>query len=95
MGAHKTSVLCLDEPDNFLALAEIQPVVFELCDLYESDSTQTMIASHHPTLVDHPGIESKLLLRRLSGGATRVEDLQESANDALSLSELIERGWEQ
>ena len=50
----QTTTLCLDEPDNFLALAEIQPLIFEFCDATEENGPQVIFASHHPETIDHP-----------------------------------------
>lgn len=94
IASDKASVICLDEPDNFVALAEIQPLVFEFCDVSEEEGAQLLIASHHPELVNHPGVEEKLILWRDATGATRVDDLLTRANPELPLSETIARGWE-
>lgn len=86
----QTITLCLDEPDNFAALAEIQPLIFEFCDAAE-EGPQVIFASHHPEIIDHPGIEKRLLLRRDNGGPTRITPLKHSA---LPPSEAIARGWQ-
>ena len=40
--------LFLDKPDNYLALAEIQPWLMELTDACGSEIPQAIICSHHP-----------------------------------------------
>jgi hypothetical protein len=90
----QVSTLFLDEPDNFVALAEIQPLISELCDRAEESALQVVFASHHPELIDHPAIESRLLLRREGGGPTRIGKLEECVTQGLSASETIARGWE-
>ena len=87
----QATTLCLDEPGNFVALAEIQPLIFEFCDAAEENGPQVVFASHHPEIIDHPAIESKLLFRRDKGGPTRIEPLERTA---LPSSEVIARGWE-
>ncbi len=93
MTKRQTTTLCLDEPDNFVALAEIQPLIFEFCDTAEENGPQVIFASHHPETINHPGIESKLFLRRDNGGPTRLTPLHNSAQSALAPSEAIARGW--
>lgn len=94
MTKNRTITLCLDEPDNFVALAEIQPLIFEFCDAAEENGPQVIFASHHPEMIDHPGIESKLFLRRDNGGPTRMTPLHHGAQSALAPSETIARGWD-
>ena len=94
MTKSQTITLCLDEPDNLVALAEIQPLIFEFCDTAKEKGPQIIFASHHPEIIDHPGIESRLLLRRDNGGPTRITPLQHSTASALRPSEAIARGWQ-
>ncbi len=91
MAKGQTTTLCLDEPDNFVTLAEIQPLISEFCDATEENGSQVVFASHHPEIIDHPAIESKLLFRRDNGGPTRIGPLERTA---LPSSEVIARGWE-
>ena len=94
MTKNQTITLCLDEPDNFVALAEIQPLIFEFCDATEEKGPQVIFASHHPEIIDHPGIEKRLLLHRDKGGPTRITPLQHGEQLGLASSEMIARGWE-
>ena len=94
MTKRQTTALCLDEPDNFVALAEIQPLIFEFCDTAEENGPQVIFTSHHPEIIDHQGIEKRLFLRRDNGGPTRITPLKHSAASALPPSEAIARGWQ-
>lgn len=94
MTKSQTTTLCIDEPDNFVALAEIQPLIFEFCEATEEDGPQVIFASHHPEIIDHPGIESRLFLLRDNGGPTRITPLQHGTASALPPSETIARGWQ-
>jgi len=88
-------VLFLDEPDNFLALAEIQPWLMALSDTCGSRPRQAIICSHHPELIDYLGGEAGVLLKRESSGSITTRRLSEATGDAgLKLSEIIARGWE-
>jgi hypothetical protein len=86
----------LDEPDNYIALAEIQPWLIELADACGEEVPQAVLCSHHPELIDYLGGDRGLILRRESSGATTVRPASELAVEGgLKLSEVIARGWEQ
>ncbi len=86
--------LFLDEPDNYVALAEIQPWLVNLSDACGEDVPQAVICSHHPEVIDYIGRDRCLELRRENSGVTKVRPLRElDASDGLKLSELVARGW--
>ena len=89
--------LLLDEPENHIALAEIQPWLMELEDRCGDSIPQTVICAHHPEVIDFLGAEHGVHLLRERSGATQLKKLSEishvSAN-SLKLSELLARGWE-
>jgi predicted ATPase len=88
--------LFLDEPDNYVALAEIQPWLIELADACGGNVPQAVLCSHHPELIDYLGADRGILLERESSGVTRTKELAETTvDDGLKLSERIARGWEQ
>lgn len=88
--------LFLDEPDNYVALSEIQPWLFGLADTCGEQVPQAVLCSHHPELIDYLGGDRGLLLRRESSGVTVVQSSSELAvKGGLKLSEVIARGWEQ
>jgi len=87
--------LFLDEPDNYIALAEIQPWLIELSDACGSELPQAVLCSHHPELIDYLGSDRGLILKRESSGVTIVLPSGEMAVEGgLKLSEVIARGWE-
>ncbi len=93
--AGEQDVLFLDEPDNFLALAEIQPWLMTLSDACGARPRQAILCSHHPELIDYLGGEAGILLKRESTGSITTRRLSEIPLDAgLKLSEIIARGWE-
>ena len=94
--ANQDCALFLDGPENFVALAEIQPWLVEIADSCGQSLPQVVMSSHHPELIDFLGRESGILLSRGNGGVTRTSKLKDvSAGGALKLSELVARGWEQ
>ena len=87
--------LFLDEPDNFLALTEIQPWLLELVDLCDESSSQAVVCSHHPELIDYLGPDRGVLFVRESSTAVSARPLEAlAANDGLKLSEQLARGWD-
>ena len=47
------STLCLDEPDNYVALREIQPWLIELIDRTRETGSQCLLISHHPEFINY------------------------------------------
>ena len=86
--------LFLDEPDNYVALPEIQPWLMELADACGEKVPQAVISSHHPELIDYLGCDNGLLLQRgRSGVVTTHKPEAGELEGGLKLSELIARGW--
>ncbi len=88
------NTICVDEPDNFVALAEIQPWLFELGDRIEDHGGQAILVSHHPELINLLAPEYAVIFSREHGGPVRVEPFRAEALGKLSPAELIARGWE-
>jgi predicted ATPase len=96
LAAGQGYTLFLDEPDNYLALTEIQPWIIGLADACGAEVPQAVLCSHHPELIDYLGGDRGLLLQRESSGATVVRSSSDLAVEGgLKLSEVIARGWEQ
>jgi hypothetical protein len=95
LAAGQGYTLFLDEPDNYVALTEIQPWAIELADTCGEDLIQAVICSHHPELIDYLGGDRGVVLSRENSGTTRARPLSLSATEnALKLSERIARGWQ-
>jgi predicted ATPase len=87
-------LLLIDEPDNFIALAEIQPWLLKLLDRVDETNGQVMLVSHHPELLDQLAAQGGVLFERIGGGETRVRPFEPPADSGLKASEIIARGWE-
>jgi len=88
----RATVLCLDEPDNFVSIREIQPFLVSLSDIADETGTQVLLISHSGEVIDYLGASETIVLERPDGGHTRVGSL--SAGDGpLRLSERMARGW--
>ena len=91
--------LLIDEPENFIGLSEIQPWLIALYGACGTQVTQTIIASHHPEVIDYFGADSGMLLSRDGKGPTHIEPLAEKVRDLsdngfLRLSEIVAHGLE-
>lgn len=88
-------ILCIDEPENFLALPEIQPWLTELYDLCSNREIQALLISHHPELINYL-LASPVgyWFERSTNRPARVKAISNNNNDTgLPISELIARGW--
>jgi predicted ATPase len=93
-GAKSGTSLFLDEPDNFIALAEIQPWLDKLIDRVDESNAQVLIISHHPELLNRMAIQDGLLFDRPEGRHTRARPFKDNGETGLSPAELVARGWE-
>ena len=60
--------LCIDEPDNYIALREIQPWLVELTDKVRDSGGQCLLISHHPELIDYLAADYGTRFFRENGG---------------------------
>lgn len=86
------STVCIDEPDNFLALPEIQPWLDVLRDHYNENGIQALLISHHPSLINFLAPNSGYWFSR-EDNHSRIERIKHEEGDGLTLAELIEQGW--
>ena len=88
--------LCIDEPENFLALPEIQPWLIQLYDFCSEGKLQSLLISHHPELINYL-LASPIgyWFDRQSNAPVRVKRIRAEVaeNSGLPVSELIARGW--
>jgi len=90
--ADSACILCLDEPDNFLALREIQPWLNMLIDRVNAFNHQVVLISHHPELINTLAVTAGRWIDRTAGASTRCQIITDDQT-GLPLSELIARGW--
>ena len=86
-------LVIFDEPDNFVALREIQPWLNQLQERTEESKAQVMIISHHPEMLNQLAPEYGLVFRRLDSGYVNVEPYQPQEPGGLTPAELEARGW--
>ena len=90
----KGALLLLDEPDNFVALPEIQPFILALRDRCVDGKLQSVIVSHHPEVINLLGAELGLWFERKDNAPVRVRKIDgQDKERGMPLSELVARGW--
>lgn len=89
------ALLCIDEPDNFVALAEIQPWLTKAVEMAQSSKSQLLLASHHPEILNQLARDHGLIFTRNNGGPTRIVKFEAGKDSALTPAEVIARGWEE
>ncbi len=93
--------LCLDEPENFLALQEIQPWLTELYDRCNEGEMQALLISHHPEFINYLlaspiGCWFERQINRptrINNIKDRLRNVMDKESRGISVSEIITRGW--
>jgi len=85
--------LFLDEPENYIALPEIQPWLVELRDRVDERGGQAILISHHPELINYLAPDIGVVFERTGSGPVRTRKYVADGELSLSPSEQIARGW--
>lgn len=84
------ATLVLDEPDNFIALNELQPLMLAMTD---RPNVQLIVVSHHPELIDLFAKHHGYYFWREDGlGKVRWKRWRAPEDSMLTASELVARG---
>lgn len=87
-------ILCIDEPENYLALPEVQHWLYALEEKVEKGGIQALLISHHPRLINVLAENAgKWLYREGAASPTRVKSISIDEPDGLPPSKLVEMGW--
>jgi predicted ATPase len=90
----KGRTVFIDEPDNFIALREIQPWLKAAEEAIEDHGGQLILISHHPEILNQWASSHGLRFFRENSGHVRTEKFRTDPNGDLKPSDLIARGWE-
>ena len=90
----KGRTVFIDEPDNFIALREIQPWLKAAEEAVEDHKGQLILISHHPEILNQWASHYGLRFFRENNGHVRTEKFRADPKGDLQPSELIARGWE-
>ena len=83
--------LCIDEPENFVSLPEIQPWISTLYDFCSDGELQTLLISHHPEYINYLAESVGLWFEREQDAPVRVNPVLHK--NGIEISELVARGW--
>jgi len=86
--------LCIDEPDNYIMLAEIQPWLTEFAEMAEAHASQVLVISHHPEIINYFAPRDAVRFFRQHGGPVRVKPFTIDSAEHLPPAEIIARGWD-
>jgi predicted ATPase len=82
----------IDEPDNFVALREIQPWLLAAEEAADESGGQLILISHHPEILNQWASSHGLRFYREQNGHVRTERFKSDPDGMLQPSELIARG---
>jgi predicted ATPase len=88
------TTVCLDEPDNYVALREIQPWLIELIDRTRATGSQCLLISHHPELINYLAPSRGVRFFRDGLGPVRSQPFESVEDSGLLPAEIVARGWE-
>ena len=87
------ATICVDEPENFLALSEIQPWIDELDECCTEGPHQALLISHHPRPINFLARDAGLWIDRTGiDQPSRVSPIRDDGQ-GISIAQLVERGW--
>jgi predicted ATPase len=88
----ENAVVCLDEPENFLALPEIQPWLDDLHQECSEKDIQVLLISHHPKIINLFSSQFGYWFTK-ENGITQVEKINPDSKTGLTIIEMAEKGW--
>ena len=94
LSSNRRASLFLDEPDNYLALREIQPWLAAVGERCGDTLEQAIVVSHHPVTIDYMAGSKGRWFYRDGNGPVRVSDSPDRTADGISLSDAMIRGWD-
>ncbi|RYZ39851.1 MAG: hypothetical protein EOO71_18440 [Myxococcaceae bacterium] len=86
-------LIIFDEPDNYVALREIQPWLMAMAEAADEEQTQVWFVSHHPEFLNQLAPSNGILFFRHEEGPSRIEPFQ--GRPGLNSAEVVARGWEE
>jgi len=90
----KGDTVLIDEPDNFIALREIQPWLLAAEEAVEDHNGQLILISHHPEILNRWASTHGLYFFREENGQVRTREFKVDPEGGLQPSELIAREWD-
>ena len=89
----ENTTLVIDEPENYVALRELQPWLSLLQERLEEHGGQVILISHHPEFINALAPQTTVF-ERDNGGPVRVKGFDSELAKTLAPAEIMARGWE-
>lgn len=89
------TLVCIDEPDNFVSLREIQPWLYQVVGKALDGECQLMLVSHHPEVLDQLSGEYGVYLSRPNGKGAIARPWRDVVRDpGVKTSSILAYGWD-
>ncbi len=94
------TLLCVDEPDSSVSLAEILPWLRLVIDSATDGEMQVILSSHHPEIMSEAANEFGVYLYRVGNGPTRIREVgdedwvRERSELGLTVPEYFVQKWD-
>ena len=87
--------VALDEPDNYIALSELEPLIYAFEDAVHENSSQLFVISHHPEFYNQWARESdKCRYLERVDGRFEARTIDWDDHPGLTSAEVVARGWQ-
>jgi energy-coupling factor transporter ATP-binding protein EcfA2 len=92
----RSMTVALDEPDNYLGLAEIEPFLHALEDAVDENQGQVFLVSHHPEIYNRWASDPERCrhLIRTEDGRFVAQPINWDEHSGLMPADVVARGWE-
>lgn len=88
------ATVCIDEPENFVALRELQPFLLSIEEKIEESSGQVLLISHGSEFINRMPVHSTVVFERPKSKQVQIVPFSMNGITALSPAEIVARGWE-
>lgn len=88
------SAILVDEPENFIALRELQPLIAHWQNRFEETEGQAVFISHHPEFINWMAPQNAVKCFRQNGGPVQIREFDLGEYEGLTPAEIVARGWD-
>ena len=88
------ATVCIDEPENFVALRDLQPFMLSIEEKLEESGGQVLLISHGSEFINRMPIHSMVNFERQQGKHVQIAPFSMNGIITLSPAEVVARGWE-
>ena len=88
------ATVCIDEPENFVALRELQPFMLAVEEKLEESGGQVLLISHGSEFINRMPVHSALIFERPQNKSVEIKAFSMNGISSLAPAEVVARGWE-